>query len=322
MAVAIALFVTLAIGGGVLIIWFVPHWQARNWRRSGITSEEKLAELAGQARTSIVQAFGGLALIATLAVTAYQVSEARRSSNENLRLANRNLHLAQQGQVSERFARAIEDLGATNAKGDPAIDVRTGALFSLRRIGLDSSVLAEPAFRVVAAYVRNHYETWRDPTDGCKTFHAPASDVGTALAFVLPPLAEKLHQDPSRRKLGKINGLSGAALRGLFLDQLDLRDFDLTEIKLRYANLDHLDARNSILQFARFSRACLRDANFQGADVRGADFSDACLAGADFRGALVSLFTKFDRARVPGAKFDQGVLGSTLPKDVTRNECF
>ena len=328
---AIGAVVILAIAVvGVLAIWRVPHWQEESWRRAGIKSEEKLAELVVQARTGMIQAFGGLALIATLAVSAYQVSEARRTTNENLRIAAKNLSLAQQGQVSERFARAIEELGATNAKGDPAIDVRTGALFALRRIGRDSKVHAEPAYRVVAAYIRNHYKEPDISTDGCKAFRTPASDVSTALVFILPELADYvLRKDPSGRKLGKMNGLGGATMRGLALDNLVLTDFDLTGIKLPYANLVNLDASNAILRSARFKRACLQGADFRGADIRnsvfyganisGADFSGACLEGADFRDVTVTIYTTFDDAFLHGATFDPGILGSTFSENLLRD---
>src|SRR5829696_5058391 len=102
--VAAALF---AIGAAGLVIWLVPRWQVHRWRRTGI-SEEKLAELGLQARTSITQALGGLALIVTIAVTANQAIEANRSATENLDLATENLDLAERGQVSERFLGAVE----------------------------------------------------------------------------------------------------------------------------------------------------------------------------------------------------------------------
>jgi hypothetical protein len=44
-------------------------WKVERWR-SGISDEEKLAELGVQARSSIIQALGGVALIVTIAITA------------------------------------------------------------------------------------------------------------------------------------------------------------------------------------------------------------------------------------------------------------
>ena len=57
--------------------------------------------------------------------------------------------------MSERFSRAVEQLGATDDKGRPATAVRTGALFSLMRIGIDSELYTQPALLVVASYVRD-----------------------------------------------------------------------------------------------------------------------------------------------------------------------
>jgi uncharacterized protein YjbI with pentapeptide repeats len=292
-----------------LAIWRVPHWQARGWRHAKI-GEEKQAELVVQARTSMIQAFGGLALIATLAITGYQVSETRRSSSENLSLAAR-------GQVSERFSRAVEDLGATNAKGDAAIDIRTGALFALRGIGLDSTLHTEPAFRVAAHYVRNHYTAPKDLPDSCKARKRAAPDIATALTYVLPRLAtklvdEKLPEDPKERESGKMGGLNDTEMRGLVLDKLVLINFDLKNIDLRAARLTKLDAHGSILNSAFFTRACLPGANFRGARLQGANFEGANLKNANFQGADVhdadfsgaSLqYANFRGANVEGADF-------------------
>ena len=163
--VATVVLAMVAVG---FAIWLIPRWQVDRWRRAGISNEEKLAELGVQARSGITQALGGLALIVTISITAFQVTEARRSADrtqqsavKSLNLATRNVALAEQGQVSERFSRAVEQLGATDGKGQPATPVRTGALFSLMRIGIDSEVYTQPALLVVASYVRTHFDNLR-----------------------------------------------------------------------------------------------------------------------------------------------------------------
>src|SRR5215208_6879375 len=113
LVVGVAVALAVVVVG--LAIWLIPRWQVDRWRRAGITNEEKLAELGVQARTNFTQALGGLALIVTIAITAFQVNEGRRSADRNLNLAAENLALAEQGQVSERFSRAVEQLGATDA---------------------------------------------------------------------------------------------------------------------------------------------------------------------------------------------------------------
>lgn len=301
----------LAIGAAVLLalvlvaltIWLVPRSQVRGWRRAGITEEEKLAELGVHARSSITQALGGLARVATLAITAYQVNETRRSSEDTLRLA-------EQGQVSERFSRAVEQLGATNADGSPAIDVRTGALFSLRQIGRDSKANAQPAFFFAAAYVRNNYEPPKNlESHGCDKFQPPRPDIATALTFVLPAVAEKL---PDDQEEPTVRGLRGTPLPGLGLDGLVLTRLNLTGIKLRVAQLKDANFRESNLSSAIFHRACLLRADFRGANLRGADFSGAWLDGADLRGARFSPTTNFMSAQVKRAKFTEGALDLTF----------
>ena len=307
--------VNLAIGAAVVLaavvvglaIWLLPRWQARGWRRAGISEEEKLAELTIQARTGITQAFGGLALIATLAITAYQVNQTQRSADRNLRLAER-------GQVSERFSRAVEQLGATNqdAARSPAIDVRTGALFALRRIALDSAENTRQAFLVITAYVRNNYKPQASPpkfVNGCAGFRAPRADIGTAFTFVLPDVAEKLLADTGERTL---RGLRGTRLDQLGVDELVLSGFDLTQLKVRDAYLRRSVFTGSILTSARFDRADLTHANFSDAVLTGSSFRGACLNGAVFTGARLN-GTDFRGARLDGATFPRSAVSILTP---------
>jgi Pentapeptide repeats (8 copies) len=276
----------VAIVAGGLVIWLVPRLQVARWRRAGI-DEEKLAELGTQARSSITQALGGLALIVTLAITAYQANATRRSAEAAQRSADNNLRLAEQGQVSERFSRAIDQLGATNTDKSVAIDVRTGALFSLMQIGLDSPANRQPAFLVVATYVRNNYVPPSQPRPhGCQaSFRSLRADISTALTYPLPELAAKLL---ARAQAPPILGLRGANLDGLAIDGLVLQRFNLTGVKFRDASLNRADFRKARLSGANFDRACLRGTNFRFADLRGSRFTRASLTGADFRGARLT----------------------------------
>src|SRR5688572_7297106 len=156
----LAISAVVVVVGITLAIWLIPKRQAQRWRTAGVTDEEKLAKLTLEARGSITQAFGGLALVVTLAITAYQVSETRRTSENTLRLSER-------AQLSQRFSQAVDQLNATGTKGDPAVDVRTGALFSLHTLGLDSKDFADSAFFTVATYVMNNYGRSRREEPGC-----------------------------------------------------------------------------------------------------------------------------------------------------------
>ena len=290
------LVVGVAVGLAVVVvglaIWLIPRWQVDRWRRAGISNEEKLAELGVQARTNVTQALGGLALIVTIAITAFQVNEGRRSADRteqsavrNLNLAAKNLALAEQGQVSERFSRAVEQLGATDAEGKPATDVRTGALFSLMRIGIDSESNRQQALLVVATYVRKHFAQPRPVgADGCKAdfdFTQAQPDIVNALGFVLHRIAARLDKED-------LLGLRGARLNGLALDGLNLNRFNLMGIKFRSASLNRAHFRDARLSFADFGRACLIGADFRGASLKGANFRGAKLRRADLERAPLS----------------------------------
>ena len=218
--VATVLGTMVAVG---LAIWLIPRWQIDRWRRAGIADEEKLAALGMQARTSITQALGGLALIVTLAITGFQANETRRTAEKTQENLNRNFLLAERGQVSERFAKAVEQLGATDGN-DPAIDLRLGALFSLMRIGIDSDTNRQPALLVVAAYVTRNVvpPPNRGKTHGCDaTFRPERQDVVTALRFVLHRIAAKLHKQ-DRLGLGGRSSTASPSMSSISMASISL----------------------------------------------------------------------------------------------------
>jgi hypothetical protein len=290
-----------------LAIWLIPGWQVQHWRRAGISSEEKLAELGVQARSSITQALGGLALIVTIAISAYQVTQAResaertfkatqQSSDKNLGVALENLALAREGQMSERFSSAVEQLGKTDGKGRPDRDVRTAALFSMMRIGIDSDLYKQPALLIVATYVsRQFVPPPKLAPNGCKArfeFTQNQPDVANALRFGLHQISAKL--DKKDRF-----GLRGANFTGLALDGLNLGGFDLRGIQFGHASLVRANFRDAVLTGANFEHACLIGANLTGASVSGAHFTGATFTRAGLERSPLSKAQKAHVLKVP-----------------------
>lgn len=289
--------VALAMVAVGLAIWLIPRWQVDRWRRAGISNEEKLAELGVQARSSITQALGGLALIVTIAITAFQVTDARRAADAGQRSADRNFDLAQRGQVSERFSRAVEQLNATDENRNPDTAVRTGALFALMRIGIDSPDHTQPALLVVATYVRRFKKPEKLQPNGCDAdfdFTQSQPDIANALRFVLYRIAAKLNDKK------EFLGLRGAKLDGIALDGMDLSGFDLTRIKFGHASLVRANFSDATLRQANFEHACLTSADFRGASLKGAVFDGAALKGAKFtkKGRDQARLTKTQKRQV------------------------
>jgi hypothetical protein len=71
-------------------------------------------------------------------------------------LTNRRIRVTEDGQVTERFTKAIEQLGSCKADGEPNFDVRLGGIFSLERIARDSEKDHWTVMEVLSAYVREN----------------------------------------------------------------------------------------------------------------------------------------------------------------------
>lgn len=63
----------------------------------------------------------------------------------------RTFELNRRGQITERFTRAIEQLGKPDS-----VDVRVGGIYALERIAFDSPDEHGPIMDVLTAYVREH----------------------------------------------------------------------------------------------------------------------------------------------------------------------
>src|SRR5205823_3729030 len=84
-------------------------------------------------RTGLLQAIAGLAVIATLLSTLLQLQANQRQLEVNQRQATDQQDLTRQGQIADRFTKAIEQLGSQNN-----LDVRLGGIYALEQIARDS----------------------------------------------------------------------------------------------------------------------------------------------------------------------------------------
>jgi hypothetical protein len=253
---ALALVPLLAL----LVFQAMPDWFARE-RGPGFGPISE-AEARADVRTAALQFFGGLLLALGAAFTAASV------------LANREANrIAREGQITERFTRAIEQLA------HPTLDVRLGGIYALGRIAQQSAPEHEPVMQVLTAYVRQHAQWTRtgDP-------RGPSRSDVQAIASVL-----RLRNPAHRAEESRLD-LSATDLREAFLPWADLGNARLTNANLQDARLigarlerTRLGAVN--LAGALMGGAVLRDAHVADGDLRGADLRGADLTGADLRRA-------------------------------------
>src|SRR5262245_19372022 len=119
----------LVIGTAVLWLLFLFLWKVPKWQVANITDEKDRLATESGFRQTLVQFVGGVALLGGL----YFTAQTLRTSQETLRVNQKTLETTQQRQITERFAKAIEQLGDKEQ-----LMVRLGGIYALERIAKDS----------------------------------------------------------------------------------------------------------------------------------------------------------------------------------------
>jgi hypothetical protein len=192
----------------------------------------------------------------------------------------RNFALSREGQVTDRYTKAIEQLGSDK------LDVRIGGIYALERVARDSARDHPTVMEVLTAFIREHsYEQWppSDHPDSREQERSTRPDVQAALTVV--------GRRDSARDILWID-LGGAKLRGASLRGASLRGADLGGANLRGADLTRADLggaglRRANLRGADLTRADLGGAGLRRANLRGADLTRAIVVAVDLVGAAL-----------------------------------
>jgi hypothetical protein len=110
----------------VAVLGPLPAWLTRH-PSHGMTAAERL-KATNDVRTTLVQALGGFVLLGGLLFTARTF----RLGVRNLDLATRNHEIALQQQLTDRYTKAVEQLGSDT------LDARLGGIYALERLMVDS----------------------------------------------------------------------------------------------------------------------------------------------------------------------------------------
>jgi hypothetical protein len=205
----------------------------------------------------------------------------------------RQVQISREGQITERFSRAIEQLGSGKE------DVQLGGIYTLERVARDSPGDRRTVQSVLGAYVRIHAQ-WLVGSPGGPQHPTPTLDRQLPWLLNRAPDVQaavgvlgRRPRSPDEPQL-KLN-LSRVDLRGAFLHDARLSDAQfrhsnlarahLPGAQLQNADLEDVDLREAKLQHARLTGAKLHGAHLQGADLRGADLRGANLQAADLAGA-------------------------------------
>src|SRR5258705_5208047 len=187
----------------------------------------------------------------------------------------RNFRLSREGQVTDRYTKAIEQLGSDN------LGVRVGGIYALERIARDSARDHPTVMEMLTAFIReNSHEQRPQPDPGSKE-RFRRRDIQAAVDVVG---RREVKHDIRRIHLARAH-LMGANLRAADLAGANLIRVYLDRAHLRGANLTGANLTGAKLIRADLTGAKLAGADLAGADLAGADLAGADLAGADLAGA-------------------------------------
>jgi hypothetical protein len=244
----------------IVILWKVPQWQVGHY--SGLTSSQWFDHV-NEARKTLATILGGLVLLGGAYFTW------------------RNIKLLQEGQITDRFTKAIEQLGAADANGNKKLEVRLGGIYALERIANQSERDHWPIVEVLSTYVRENAP--RHPRGG----------------------------STQERQAPTPNPYPTADIQAI-LTVLGRRDRE-------YERADQcLDLSNTDIRRAYLSGASLYGADLSGAILWVADLSGtglwvADLSGADLSGATLSGVKGLTQEQIDGANGDSN---TTLPENL------
>jgi len=248
----------------------------------------------------------------------------------NFGIARKNTELAESRLITERFSKAVEQLGDKERQA-----VRLGGIYSLERIAKDSLDDRWTVMEVLTSYVRNQSPTNDDDF---------ITGINTEIQAILDVIARRNTDSESNKKAidlsftdlshanlynAKLNliyfrgthfyrsNFIGAELKGIRLIDAQLDESNLSNTKLQAVDLtkasmvsvclhkSEIDCSiidNANFRWASFIEAAMRYTFARKADFTKADFTQSFLVGCFFSGANFE-GTNFENTDIKGSVF-------------------
>ncbi|MBY5283711.1 pentapeptide repeat-containing protein, partial [Anabaena sp. PCC 7938] len=216
---------------------------------------EKKYEYVIKVLTTAGLIFGGIVGLINIffaAKRAYAMEESAKAANESAKAANKNaeialknLKISEDKQITERFAKAIEQLASEK------IEVRLGAIYTLERIAKDSEKDQWTIMEVLTAFVRENAPVKKEDQLQDQEDIEKLRKLRLDIQECLTVIGRREHKDPENKRL------------------------DLSNINISKANLTEANFKRAILAEANLKRAILIGANFEGAIFTRADLAEA-----------------------------------------------
>jgi hypothetical protein len=273
----------------LLLLWKAPAWQVMH--TPGTTTANRF-DREDEARKTLAQIIGGAVVLV------------------GLYMSFRTFDLSREGQITDRFTKAIEQLGKVEGS-KPNIEMRLGAIYALERIAIDSARDHWTVMEVLTTYVRRNARL--RPSHAYVEGETPRIDIQAILIVLGRRKVTVKREDPYHYQCVNLSGcrlcgadlryinllradfrkadlrgvqFNGTDLRGAWLHGADLQGAQLEGASLQNATLDEAKLQRANLEWAKLEGASLWNANLQGANLSRATMPKAMLYRTDFHGAL------------------------------------
>lgn len=310
----ISLFFIIAI----LLVITLPYLQV-NYQ--GISNNTEKATLENQYRATLAQILGGIAVGIGLYYTWRRITIAEedlKATQENIKIAQDNLKVSQEGQITERFTRAVDQLG--NEK----MGIRLGGIYALERIASESERDYWPIMEILTAYVRINSSVDKSRCANFSTVFPLSMDIQNCEIAKKGLLDMNKLSDIQaaltvlgRRKYTYNNGeseklnlcMTNLGMTNLAMAHFEGTNFAMAHLEVTNLTQTHLEGAN--LSMSHFNNlTVLTRANLEGADLMGANLAgtyleEANLVGANLMGANLTAarltYARLERANLEGA---------------------
>jgi pentapeptide repeat protein len=231
-------------------------------------------KLQNDVRATLLQGLGGIALLAGAFFASRQLRVTRDQLQHNIRATHEEQELHRQSQITERFSRAIDQIGTAK------LDIQLGGIYALERIANDSPPDRNTIAEVLSAYIRTH-SPWPPSQPGQPDAHEPIDDVPSLRTRA--PDVQAAITVLSRRSLAPDRS-QPLDLRRVDLRRIPFEGLQLVRVDFGNAHLERAHLPNADLKAAHFGAAHLQEANLANAHLEGARFIETNLEGANLYG--------------------------------------
>lgn len=268
----------------LLLLWWLPKWQCRGLN----LSDKERADVENEARKTLAQVLGGVAVLVGLYVSFENLRITQENTAGSLAQSTRGLELARKGHYTQRLNEATGQLG------DHALAVRLGGIYTLEQVAKDEEFYW-PVMEILTAHVRENAR-WKEE-------HPPAAH------------GKRSEQDDAHDANARLQSKPAADIQAILTtlgrrrrdydkedQKLDMTGTDLRGADLRFAHLDNVQLRHAHLGYANLWKASLEKATLRGTHLESADLRLAHLNLADLNEAHLE-GARLDGARLEGARF-------------------